>query len=131
VRVVDAKTARTVREMFRAVLQKGGGLNNGTGYTGALPGYQIAGKTGTAQQPKDGGGGYSNENYWITFAGILPADSPRFVVGIVIDRPNYSGGPPEGRSAAPLFHDVASYLAQRYNIPLSKEQSPIVPLVES
>jgi cell division protein FtsI (penicillin-binding protein 3) len=131
VRVVSAKTARTVRDMFRAVMQKGGGLNNGTGYTGALPGYQIAGKTGTAQQPRDGGGGYSNQNYWITFAGVLPADSPRFVVGIVIDRPNYSGGPPEGRSAAPLFHDVASYLAQRYNIPLSKEQSPMIPLVES
>ena len=131
VRVVDAKTANTVRDMFRAVTQKGGGLNNGTGVPAALPGYQIAGKTGTAQQAKDGGGGYSQENYWITFAGILPADSPRFVVGIMLDRPQYVGGPPEGKSAAPLFHDIASYLAQRYNIPLSKEQSPVVPLVES
>jgi cell division protein FtsI (penicillin-binding protein 3) len=131
VRVVDAKTAKTVRDMFRAVTQKGGGLNNGTGYPAALPGYQISGKTGTAQQAKDDHSGYSNENYWITFAGILPADSPRFVVGIMLDRPHYVGGPPEGKSAAPLFHDLASYLAQRFNIPLSKEQAPVVPLVES
>lgn len=130
VRVVDAKTAKTVRDMFRAVTQKGGGLNNGTGIAAALPGYQIAGKTGTAQQVKDTGGGYSDENYWITFAGILPADNPRFVVGIMIDRPaHYYGGPPEAKSAAPLFHDIASYLAQRYNIPLSKEQTPVVPLI--
>jgi cell division protein FtsI (penicillin-binding protein 3) len=130
VRVVDAKTAKTVRDMFRAVTQKGGGLNNGTGVPAALPGYQISGKTGTAQQIKDDGNGYSQENYWITFAGILPADSPRFVVGLMIDRPHYVGGPPEGKTAAPLFHDVASYLAQKYSIPLSKEQTPVVPLVE-
>jgi cell division protein FtsI (penicillin-binding protein 3) len=130
VRVVDAKTAKTVRDMFRAVTQKGGGLNNGTGVPAALPGYQIAGKTGTAQQAKDDGTGYSQEDYWITFAGILPADAPQFVVGIMIDRPHYIGGPPEGKSAAPLFHDVASYLAQKYNIPLSKEQAPVVPLIE-
>lgn len=130
VRVVDAKTAKTVRDMFRAVTQKGGGMNNGTGVTAALPGYQIAGKTGTAQQIKDTGVGYSDDNYWITFAGILPADNPRFVVGIMIDRPaHYFGGPPEAKSAAPLFHDIASYLAQRYNIPLSKQQTPVVPLI--
>jgi cell division protein FtsI (penicillin-binding protein 3) len=129
VRVVDAKTARTVRDMFRAVTQHGGGLNNGTGVPAALPGYQISGKTGTAQQVKDDKSGYSQENYWITFAGILPADSPRFVVGIMIDRPHYYGGPPEGKSAAPLFHDIASHLAQKYNIPLSKDETPVVPLI--
>jgi cell division protein FtsI (penicillin-binding protein 3) len=129
VRVVDTRTARTVRNMLRAVVQDGDGLNNGTGPAAALTGYQISGKTGTGQQIDPATGSYSNEKYWITFAGILPADAPRFVVGIMLDRPNYSGGPPEGRSAAPLFHDVASYLAQRYNIPLSKAPSPVVPLV--
>lgn len=127
VRVVSAKTAKTVRDMFRAVVQKAPVPNSGTGVPAALPGYQISGKTGTAQQIENGK--YSDQYYWITFAGILPADSPRFVVGIVIDRPHYVGGPPEGKTAAPLFHDIASYLAQRYNIPLSKEQSPIVPLI--
>lgn len=128
VRVVDAKTAKTVRDMFRAVVQKAPVPNGGTGVPAALPGYQIAGKTGTAQQLDDSHK-YSDEFYSITFAGILPADAPRFVVGIVIDRPHYFGGPTEGKTAAPLFHDIASYLAQKYNIPLSKEASPIVPLI--
>jgi cell division protein FtsI (penicillin-binding protein 3) len=128
VRVVKAKTAKTVRDMFRAIVQTAPHQNSGTGPQAALTGYQIAGKTGTAQQI-DETGHYSDSKYWITFAGILPADDPRFVVGIMLNQPAYSGGPPEGRSAAPLFHEVASYVAQRYNIPLSKEQSPIVPLL--
>jgi cell division protein FtsI (penicillin-binding protein 3) len=128
-RVVSEETAKTVRDMFRAVVQEGEGQNNGTGHAAALTGYQISGKTGTAQKIDPATGGYSKSKYWITFAGILPADDPRFVVGIMLDEPNYSGGPPEGRSAAPLFHDIASYLAQRYNIPLSKEASPVVPLI--
>jgi cell division protein FtsI (penicillin-binding protein 3) len=129
VRVVGKDTARTVRDMLRAVVQDGDGLNNGTGPAAALTGYQISGKTGTAQQIDPVTKGYSRDKYWITFAGILPADSPRFVVGIMLDRPNYSGGPQESRSAAPLFHDIASYLAQRYHIPLSEKASPVVPLV--
>jgi cell division protein FtsI (penicillin-binding protein 3) len=130
VRAVGAKTAKTVRDMFRAVVQKAPTPNNGTGVPAGLTGYQISGKTGTAQQFDKEAGRYSQEKYWITFAGILPADDPRFVVGIVIDRPKYVGGPPEGKSAAPLFHDVASHLAQTYNIPLSKKQTPYIPLLE-
>ncbi|MCT2585220.1 peptidoglycan D,D-transpeptidase FtsI family protein [Actinophytocola gossypii] len=129
VRVVSEDTAKTVRDMFRAVVQDGDGLNDGTGEPGSLTGYQISGKTGTAQQIDPETGSYSNSLYWVTFAGILPANDPRFVVGIMIDRPNYSGGEIEGRSAAPLFHDIASYLTQRYNIPLSKKASPVVPLI--
>lgn len=129
--VVSAQTAQTVKDMLRAVLQKGGGQQNGTGFPGALPGYQISGKTGTAQQPDPSlGGRYGNELYWVTFAGILPADNPRFVVGIMLNRPAYTdGGNQFSRSAAPLFHDIASYLAQRFNLPLSAEQAPVVPLV--
>jgi len=130
VRVVTPETAKTVRDMFRAVVQEAPHQNSGTGPAAALSGYQISGKTGTGQQVDPATGQYSNSLYWITFAGILPADNPRFVVGIVLDKPNYSGGPPQGRSAAPLFHDIASFLAQRYNIPLSKEPSPVVPLIE-
>ena len=48
----------------------------------------------------------------------------------MLDRPQYVGGPPEGKTAAPLFHDIASHLAQTYNIPLSKEQTPFIPLIE-
>lgn len=127
VRVVSKATATTVRNMFRAVAQKAPNGNSGTAPSAALIGYQISGKTGTAQQVDKATGRYSDSKYWITFAGILPADNPRFVVGIMLDAPNYGG--PDGRSAAPLFHEVASYLAQRYHIPMSKEPSPIVPLI--
>ena len=121
VRVVSEQTARTVRDMLRAVTQDAPG-QRGTGMAAALAGYQVAGKTGTAQQPDPACRCYSNSSYWITFAGIFPADSPRFVVGIVLD------APPGGTSAAPLFHDVASYLAQRYQIPLSPSPAPIYQL---
>jgi cell division protein FtsI (penicillin-binding protein 3) len=121
VRVVSPETARTVRAMLRAVVQDEPG-QRGTGPDAALTGYQVAAKTGTAQQVDPGCGCYSNSKYWITFAGVLPADDPRFVVGIVLD------APPGDTSAAPLFHDIASYLVQRYSIPLSVEPSPIATL---
>ena len=120
VRVVSAQTARTVRDMLRAVVQNEPG-QRGTGPEAALDGYQIAAKTGTAQQVNPSCGCYSNSNYWITFAGILPADAPRFVVGIMLDNPAVG-------SAAPLFHDIASYLAGRYQIPLSPGPSPLTTL---
>ncbi|WP_436500925.1 peptidoglycan D,D-transpeptidase FtsI family protein [Actinokineospora sp. HUAS TT18] len=127
VRVVSPETARTARDMFRAVVQKAPHQNSGTAPAAAVTGYQISGKTGTAQQFDRAAGRYSDSKYWITFAGILPADNPRFVVGMVYDTPAYTT--PEGHTAAPFFHDVASFIAQRYNIPMSKEQSPIVPLI--
>jgi cell division protein FtsI (penicillin-binding protein 3) len=128
VRVVSEPTARTVKDMLRAVVQKAPGQNSGTGPAGALTGYQVSGKTGTAQQVDPVLRQYSDTKYWITFAGILPADDPRFVVGIVLDQPDYYGSP-NGTTAAPLFHDIASFLAQRYAIPLSEQPSPIMQLV--
>lgn len=120
VRVVSPQTARTVRDMLRAVVQDAPG-QRGTAPEAALDGYQIAAKTGTAQQVNPGCGCYSDSSYWITFAGILPADAPRFVVGIVLDNPAVA-------SAAPLFHNIASYLAGRYQIPLSPGPSPVATL---
>lgn len=127
VRVVSEKTAQTVLNMFRSVTQDQPNLQGGTAPEAALPGYQISGKTGTGQKINPVTGTYSSSKYSITFAGILPADNPRFVVGLMLDEPDY--GSPVGSSAAPLFHQVASYLAQRFNLPLSKAKTPIVPLV--
>ncbi len=126
-RVVSKRTADTVLRMLRATTQEGEGQNSGTAPTAALAGYQISGKTGTAQQINPATGAYSQSKYNITFAGILPADNPRFVVGIMLDAPDTTL--PQGHSAAPLFHDIASYLAQKYEIPLSKRKAPVVPLV--
>ncbi len=116
IRVVSPQTAHTVRDMLRAVVQDAPG-QRGTSPEAALEGYQIAGKTGTAQQVNPACGCYSTSNHWINFAGILPADAPRFVIGIMLDDPTVS-------NAAPLFHEIASYLAGRYQIPLSPEPGP-------
>ncbi|WAL63667.1 penicillin-binding protein 2 [Amycolatopsis cynarae] len=126
-RVASPETAKTVRDMLRAVTQSGKGGNSGTAPTAALEGYQISGKTGTGQQVNPVTKAYSDTLYNITFAGILPADNPRFVVGIRLDAPDTTL--PVGHSAAPLFHDIASYLTQRYQIPLSPEPSPYIRLV--
>jgi cell division protein FtsI (penicillin-binding protein 3) len=120
--VVDPQTARTVRDMLRAVVQQDP-KQKGTGPDAALDGYQVSGKTGTAQQPDPATGRYSQSKYWITFAGMVPANDPRYVVGIMLDAPQ--GHTKEGTSAAPLFHDIATYLTQRYNVPLSPGPAPV------
>ncbi|MGH3434471.1 MAG: penicillin-binding transpeptidase domain-containing protein, partial [Thermocrispum sp.] len=126
-RVVSEHTADAVLRMLRATTQEGDGMNSGTAPAAALAGYQIAGKTGTAQQINPATGTYSQSKYNVTFAGILPADDPRFVVGIMLDAPETTL--PLGHSAAPLFHDIASYLAQKYAIALSERKAPVVKLV--
>ncbi|WP_333716496.1 peptidoglycan D,D-transpeptidase FtsI family protein [Gordonia sp. (in: high G+C Gram-positive bacteria)] len=125
VRVVSPATAKTVREMFRAVVQNDPmGVQMGTGTKAAIPGYQVSGKTGTAQQVNPACGCYSNDAYNITFAGIAPADKPRFVIGIMLDNPKRSSDGSGGQSAAPLFADIASWLLQRDRVPLSAHPAP-------
>jgi cell division protein FtsI (penicillin-binding protein 3) len=120
VRVVSPQTAQTVRNMLRAVVQDEP-QQHGTSPEAALEGYQIAAKTGTAQQVDPGCRCYSDSQYWINFVGIFPADAPRFVVAITLDNPT-------SVNAAPLFRDIASYLAGRYQIPLSPGPSPLATL---
>lgn len=122
VRVVSAETARTVRNMFRSVVQRDPrGVQQGTGPQAAVEGYQIAGKTGTAQQINPGCGCYYDDVYWITFAGMAPADDPRYVVGVMLDAPHRAADGSPGSSGAPLFHEIASWLLQRENVPLSAD----------
>lgn len=119
-RVVSEDTARTVVDMFRSVTQSDPtGVQQGTGSQAAVKGYQIAGKTGTAQQVDSNTGAYSNSKYWITFAGIAPADDPQFVVALMLDNPQRGVHGEGGQSAAPLFHDIASWLLNRNNVPPS------------
>ena len=122
VRAMSPETARTMRDMLQSVTQDGRGGNRGTGPQAAIPGYPVAGKTGTAQQVDPGCGCYSQSNYWITFAGMFPAQDPRYVVALMLDRP------PGGDSAAPLFHDIGAYLAQHGAVPVSTAPPRQVPL---
>lgn len=122
VRVVSPETARILRSMFQSVLQDDpSGVQTGTGAAAAVEGYRIAGKTGTAQQVDPNCGCYSSSSHWITFAGIAPADNPRYVIGMMLDAPVRSSDGSGGQSAAPLFHDIASWALQRDRIPPSSE----------
>ncbi|WP_328357544.1 penicillin-binding protein 2 [Mycobacterium sp. NBC_00419] len=125
IRVVSPDTARTVRNMLRAVVQRDPmGYQQGTGAAAAVEGYQIAGKTGTAQQINPACGCYYSDVYWITFAGMAPADDPRYVIGIMMDNPQRNADGSAGHSAAPLFHNIAAWLLQRENVPLSADPGP-------
>ncbi|WP_157851049.1 peptidoglycan D,D-transpeptidase FtsI family protein [Gordonia phthalatica] len=125
VRVVSPQTAKTVRDMFRAVMQDDPtGVQSGTGAKGAIPGYQTSGKTGTAQQVDPSCNCYSNASYNITFAGIAPADDPRFVVGIMMDNPVRSSDGSGGQSAAPLFGTIGSWLLRHDQVPFSSRPTP-------
>jgi cell division protein FtsI (penicillin-binding protein 3) len=129
VRVVSPDTAKTVRQMLRATVQRDpGGQQQGTGSQAAVEGYQIAGKTGTAQQINPGCGCYYDEVYWISFAGIVPADNPRYVIGVMMDNPQRTADGQRGTTVAPLFHNIASWLLQRENVPLSPDPGPLMTL---
>lgn len=120
--VVSEETADTVVDMMRSTFQSDPAyVQNGTAMGNDIEGYQLSGKTGTAQKVDPDTGAYSDSAHWITFAGIAPADDPRFVVAIMLDEPqtgtNDDGS--GGESAAPLFSDIASWLLDRENIPPS------------
>jgi cell division protein FtsI (penicillin-binding protein 3) len=122
IRVITPGTAKTLRTMLESVT-----LPGGTGVKAAIPGYRVAGKTGTAQQPDPAHGGrYSDWMNWDTFAGMIPADDPQFVVAIMVDNPAH--GLEGGDVAAPLFHHIASYEVQHAHIPPTGSTSKHVPL---
>jgi cell division protein FtsI (penicillin-binding protein 3) len=125
VRVVSPETAKTVRRMLQATVQRDPrGEQEGTGSQAAVDGYQISGKTGTAQQINPGCGCYYDNVYWITFAGMAPADDPRYVIGIMADNPQHTAEGQPGTTMAPLFHNIAAWLLQRENVPLSPDPGP-------
>jgi len=97
-RVMSAKNARHVMAMLETVTS-----DDGTGALAQVPGYRIAGKTGTVQ--KYTAGGYSDESYVALFAGVAPASKPRLAMVVMINEPGrdeYYGG----RIAAPVFARV-------------------------
>lgn len=100
-RVLSSTTSKTVRDLLRDVVQKGTGVN------ADLPGYQVAGKTGTAQKPNPNGSGYLRDKYVVSFIGFAPTENPEVVIYIALDEPNSSGGDVTGGTvAAPLAKEV-------------------------
>jgi cell division protein FtsI (penicillin-binding protein 3) len=105
-RVLSAGTADTVTRMLASVVQ------DGTGTLAQIPGYQVAGKTGTALKVDPSTGEYGR-HYVASFIGFLPASDPQVVIAVVIDEPTTIYG---GVAAAPLFQQVAQYSIQRLGI---------------
>ena len=117
VRVVSPETAHTVRNMLRAVVQRDPmGTQQGTGPSAAVEGYQVAGKTGTAQQINPACGCYYDNVYWITFAGMATTDDPRYVIGVMMDNPSAKrrrDAGPLGGSAVPQHRRLAAAARKR------------------
>lgn len=99
-RVIDAGVAAQVREMLEGVLAAGG-----TASEVSVPGYTLAGKTGTAQVAENGT--YSETKYVASFIGFAPAQDPKLLVGVVVDQPQ--GDIYGGSVAAPAFGKIAGY----------------------
>jgi cell division protein FtsI (penicillin-binding protein 3) len=108
-RVVSRPVARTLVEMLRGVVSEAG-----TGAEAAIPGYEVAGKTGTAQKP-DGRGGYALDRYVASFVGFVPATAPRLVVLVSVDEPH--GAIWGGVVAAPAFQEIAKFALRYLEVP--------------
>lgn len=100
-RVISPDTAASVRDMLRGVLAAGG-----TASEASIPGYDLAGKTGTAQKV-DPDGQYSRTRYIASFMGFAPASEPRLLVSVVVDEPR--GAIYGGQVAAPAFQKIVAF----------------------
>jgi cell division protein FtsI (penicillin-binding protein 3) len=101
-RVISQATADSMAYMLEAVVGPGG-----TAPLGQIEGYRVAGKTGTAQRANPDCGCYDGGGYVTTFVGFAPADAPRYVVAVDLERPTSSAE--GGQVAAPVFADVMRY----------------------
>jgi cell division protein FtsI (penicillin-binding protein 3) len=105
-RVLSEDTARKMRAMLMGVTAK-----EGTGWKARVPGFPVAGKTGTAQRVADDGRGYEPGAYIASFGGFLPANDPRFVIYIALDRPKkeyYASA-----VAAPVFARIGQFAVRQ------------------
>ncbi len=111
--VLKPDTARKMRSALEKVTETGG-----TATLAAVPGYKVAGKTGTAKRHNPNGRGYLPNSYTVSFAGMLPAQDPAFVGIVVIDDPKTNKVTRYGGTiAAPAFGRIAARAASYLNIP--------------
>lgn len=108
-RIMSEATANTMTQMLKGVVSEGG-----TGVQAEIPGYDVAGKTGTSNKIASDGT-YDKNRYWASFIGYLPANDPRLLVAVVVDEPsgdNVYGGD----VAAPAFEKIAKFAINRLSI---------------
>lgn len=106
IQVISKDTSNKVKLMLTAVTYDGG-----TGVNARVPGFQVGGKTGTAQKANPKGRGYMPGSYISSFIGFIPVHEPKYVIYVVVDNPKktYYGS----QVAAPVFSKVGSYLARK------------------
>jgi len=119
VRVVSAKTAKTVREMLEVVVSA-----DGTAKNLQIPGYRVGGKTGTANRYDEATGGYSG--YTSSFIGMAPAEKPALVMSVFIHNPKTSTY--GSVVAGPVFKEVMTYALAHRKIPPSTTTPPKLPV---
>jgi cell division protein FtsI/penicillin-binding protein 2 len=109
-RVISADNAAKIRKMLEGVLEPGG-----TAANVSVPGYTLAGKTGTAQKVDPETGTYSDTQFVASFVGFAPAQNPRLLAAVVVDNPK--GDIYGGTVAAPAFGEIAKFALPYLGIP--------------
>ncbi len=109
-RVLSERAARQTASMMERVVDPEAGVAPGA----AVPGYRVAGKTGTAQAVGEECACYDG-SFDVSFAGFAPADDPRFTVYVVVKNPGNGGG--GGSVAGPAFAKLMSFTLRRYGVP--------------
>jgi len=102
-RIISTATAAALRQMLEGVLGP-----EGTASQVSIPGYQLAGKTGTASKVDPTTGEYSQSKYVASFIGFAPAQDPKLLCAVVVDEPS-SGSIYGGAVAAPAFGQIMSF----------------------
>jgi cell division protein FtsI (penicillin-binding protein 3) len=115
--VFSGQTAREVRAMLELAVQPGG-----TAPKAQIPGYRVAGKTGTAHKLE---GGVYADKYVAAFVGLAPASEPRLVVAVMIDEPS-AGKYYRGDVAAPVFAQVMAGALRTLGVPPDAPLKPVV-----
>jgi cell division protein FtsI (penicillin-binding protein 3) len=106
---ISPHTAQAIRKMLELCVQPGG-----TAPTAQVPGYRVAGKTGTAHKAENGR--YSPSKYISSVVGIAPVSDPRIIVAVMIDEPN-AGQHYGGTVAAPVFREVVQAALRTLSVP--------------
>ena len=106
-RVMSAAVAAASRTMLRKV------VTEGTASFGEVAGYAVGGKTGTADKPKEQGGGYYEDKVIATFASIFPAHDPKYVLVVTLDEPVETSGEEPRRTAGWTAVPVAAEMIRR------------------
>ena len=108
--MISDEAARQMAQMMERVIDSTVGVAPGA----AVPGYRVAGKTGTAQRVGPECRCYDG-TFTVSFAGFAPADDPRFTIYVVIHDPRNGGG--GGSVAGPVFAKLMSFALRRYQVP--------------